>query len=141
MKQLKDWFVPWLSTAREYNTGILDKAWANPDYGRLMLNENPLPPSEKVIRAVAEIMSKGNRYPDSMKRLRTKLGKLHNLGPGNIGLCNGSSEIIDSMMRIRFHCQQSSERESNARIPFTAGEGIGISPFNRWFIYLFLTPN
>ena len=100
MKQLKDWFVPWLSTAREYNTGILDKAWANPDYGRLMLNENPLPPSEKVIRAVADILSKGNRYPDSMKRLRTKLGKLHNLGPDNIGLCNGSSEIIDCMMRI-----------------------------------------
>jgi hypothetical protein len=42
MKQLKDWFVPWLLTAREYNTAILDKAWALPDYGRLMLNENPL---------------------------------------------------------------------------------------------------
>ena len=100
MKQLKDWFVPWLTTAREYNTGILDKAWANPDYGRLMLNENPLPPSEKVIKAVTDILSKGNRYPDSMKRLRTKLGQLHKLGPENIGLCNGSSEIIDSMMRI-----------------------------------------
>ncbi|MFZ4438516.1 MAG: pyridoxal phosphate-dependent aminotransferase [Syntrophales bacterium] len=100
MKQLKDWFVPWLTTAREYNTAILDKAWANPDYGRLMLNENPLPPSEKVIRAVTDILSNGNRYPDSMLRLRTRLGKLHNLGPDNIGLCNGSSEIIDCMMRI-----------------------------------------
>ena len=47
-KQLKDWFVPWLLPSREYNVGILDKAWANPDHGRLMLNENPLPPSEKV---------------------------------------------------------------------------------------------
>lgn len=100
MKELKEWFVPWLLTAREYNTSILDKAWANPDHGRLMLNENPVPPSEKVIKAVAEITAKGNRYPDSMKRLRIKLGKLHNLGPENIGLCNGSSEIIDSMMRI-----------------------------------------
>jgi len=100
MKPLKDWFVPWLTTAREYDTSILDKAWANPDYGRLMLNENPLPPSEKVIKAVTDILSQGNRYPDSMKRLRTKIGKLHNLGPENIALCNGSSEIIDSMMRI-----------------------------------------
>lgn len=100
MRELKEWFVPWLLTAREYNTSILDKAWANPDCGRLMLNENPIPPSEKVIKAVAEITAKGNRYPDSMKRLRTKLGKLHNLGTENIGLCNGSSEIIDSMMRI-----------------------------------------
>lgn len=100
MKELKEYFVPWLFTAREYNTAILDKAWANPDYGRLMLNENPIPPSEKVIRAVTEIMSKGNRYPDSMLRLRTRLAKLHNVGPDNIGLCNGSSEIIDCMMRI-----------------------------------------
>ena len=100
MKELKDWFVPWLMTARDYNTAILDKAWANPDHGRLMLNENPIPPSQKVIQAVAEILKHGNRYPDSMLRLRNKLGKLHNLGPENIALCNGSSEIIDSMMRL-----------------------------------------
>lgn len=100
MKQLKDWMVPWLFTAREYNTSILDKAWDNPAYGRLMLNENPVPPSEKVIKAVTDILAHGNRYPDSMKRLRTKLAKLHDVGPENIGLCNGSSEIIDCMMRI-----------------------------------------
>jgi hypothetical protein len=45
-KDLKDWFVPWLFTSREYNVSILDKASANPDYARLMLNENPLGPSE-----------------------------------------------------------------------------------------------
>ena len=43
-KELKDWFVPWLMTSREYNVSILDKAWANQDLGRLMLNENPVPP-------------------------------------------------------------------------------------------------
>lgn len=100
MKELKEWFVPWLFTAREYNTDILDKAWANPDYGRLMLNENPIPPSEKVINAVTEAVKKGNRYPDSMKSLRAKIGKMYDLGPDNVALCNGSSEIIDSMMRI-----------------------------------------
>ncbi|UCH19496.1 MAG: aminotransferase class I/II-fold pyridoxal phosphate-dependent enzyme [Deltaproteobacteria bacterium] len=100
MKELKDWFVPWLLTAREYNTGILDKAWANPDHGRLMLNENPIPPSDKVVNAVTEAVKKGNRYPDSMKKLRTKIGKMYDLGPDNVALCNGSSEIIDSMMRI-----------------------------------------
>ena len=100
MKELKDWFVPWLLTSREYNTGILDKAWANPDHGRLMLNENPLPPSDKVVNAVAEAVKFGNRYPDSFKKLRTKIGKMYDLGPDNVALCNGSSEIIDSMMRI-----------------------------------------
>jgi histidinol-phosphate aminotransferase len=100
MKELKDWFVPWLLTSREYNTGILDKAWANPDHGRLMLNENPLPPSEKVVNAVTEAVKFGNRYPDSFKKLRTKIGKMYDLGPDNVSLCNGSSEIIDAMMRI-----------------------------------------
>ena len=51
-KELKDWFVPWLFTSREYNVGILDQAMANPDHARLMLNENPIGPSEKVIEAV-----------------------------------------------------------------------------------------
>ena len=99
-KEVKDWFVPWIMTAREYNTSILDKAWANPDHARLMLNENPVPPSDKVVNAVVEAIKNGNRYPDSMKRLRTKIGNLYDLGSDNIALCNGSSETIDAMMRI-----------------------------------------
>ena len=100
MKELKDWFVPWLMTSREYNTSILDKAWASPDHARLMLNENPISPSDKVVNAVVEAVKKGNRYPDSMLKLRTKIGKMYDLGPDNVALCNGSSEIIDAMMRI-----------------------------------------
>ncbi len=100
MKELKDWFVPWLLPSREYNVGILDKAWANQDKGRLMLNENPIPPSDKVINAVSEAMKHGNWYPDSFLRLRTKIGKMYDLGPDNVALCNGSSETIDAMMRL-----------------------------------------
>lgn len=99
-KELKDWFVPWLFTSREYNVSILDKAWANPDHARLMLNENPIGPSETVINAVAEALRNGNRYPDSFERLRTKIGKMYDLGPNNVTLCNGSSETIDAMMRV-----------------------------------------
>ncbi|RLC02529.1 MAG: hypothetical protein DRH90_13655 [Deltaproteobacteria bacterium] len=99
-KELKDWIVPWLYTAREYNVGILDKAWANPDHARLMLNENPIQPSEKVIEAAAQAMRDGNRYPDSFLRLRTKIGDMYGLGPDNVALCNGSSETIDAMMRV-----------------------------------------
>jgi len=58
MKELKDYFVPWLMTAREYNVSILDKAWANPNYARLMLNENPIPPSEKVRLAKCTILAR-----------------------------------------------------------------------------------
>jgi histidinol-phosphate aminotransferase len=100
MTELKDMFVPWLATAREYNYSILDTALANPDHARMMLNENPVPPSEKVVQAVTEAVRGGNRYPDSYLRLRTKIAAKYDMGPENIELCNGSSEIIDSMMRL-----------------------------------------
>jgi len=99
-KELKEWIVPWLYTSREYNVGILDQAWASPERGRLMLNENPIPPSQKVIDAVVETMQHGNWYPDSFLRLRTKIGEMYDLGPDNVTLCNGSSETIDAMMRV-----------------------------------------
>ena len=99
-KELKDWIVPWLYTSREYNVGILDQAMSNPDYARLMLNENPISPSEKVIEAVVESLRHGNWYPDSFLKLRTKIGAMYDLGPDNVTLCNGSSETIDAMMRV-----------------------------------------
>ena len=102
-KELKDWFVPWLYKAREYNVGILDQAMHNPEKARLMLNENPIPPSEKVIEAVSESLRHGNWYPDSFLRLRTKIGKMYGLGPDNVALCNGSSDTIDTMMRLFLH--------------------------------------
>jgi histidinol-phosphate aminotransferase len=99
-KDLKDLFVPWLFKAREYNVGILDKAMVNPGHARLMLNENPMQPSEKVIAAVADSLRHGNWYPDSFLRLRTKIGKMYGLGPDNVALANGSSDTIDAMMRV-----------------------------------------
>ncbi len=99
-KQVRDLIVPWVWTAPEYNTGILDKAWAQPEMGRMMLNENPVPPSDAVVEAITDIAKKGNRYPDRMYRLRTKLGELHGVKAENIALANGSSETIDAMMRI-----------------------------------------
>ena len=99
-KDLKEWVVPWLYKAREYNVGILDKAMDNPDIARLMLNENPIPPSENVVKAVVESLKHGNWYPDSFLRLRTKIGKMYGLGPNNVALANGSSDTIDAMMRV-----------------------------------------
>ena len=108
-----DLFVPWLETAPEYNTSILDKAWAQPDYGRMMLNENPVPPSDKVVNAVTEIVKKGNRYPDSMLRLRTKIGALHgvvhfsdldtsrfHLVPGGAALAQANGDINAGIAQV-----------------------------------------
>jgi len=104
-KDLKDWIVPWLYSSREYNVGILDKAMDNPGNARLMLNENPIPPSEKVIEAVAESLRHGNWYPDSFLRLRTKIGKMYGLGPDNVALANGSSDTIDPTPGRALQCK------------------------------------
>ena len=95
-----DYFVPWLENALEYNIDILDTVWAHPEIARLMLNENPIPPSEKVINAVTDICKYGNRYPDRWWNLREKIGKSCGFGAKNVFLANGSSEVIDNMMRV-----------------------------------------
>jgi histidinol-phosphate aminotransferase len=100
MADIKDTINPYVWTAPEYNTGILDKAWAQPECGRMMLNENPVPPSDAVVEAITDMARKGNRYPDRAYRLREKLGKLHGVTAEHIALANGSSETIDAMMRI-----------------------------------------
>jgi histidinol-phosphate/aromatic aminotransferase/cobyric acid decarboxylase-like protein len=68
MADIKDKIVPWVWTAPEYNTGILDKAWAQPECGRMMLNENPVPPSDAVVEAITDMAKKGNRYPIACAR-------------------------------------------------------------------------
>jgi histidinol-phosphate aminotransferase len=90
MTDIKDKINPYVWTAPEYNTGILDKAWAHPELGRMMLNENPVPPSDAVVAAITDMAKKANRYPDRAYRLREKLGKLHGV----------AAETIDAMMRI-----------------------------------------
>ena len=99
-KPVEDLFMPWVMTAPVYSIAVCDVAWAHPELGRMMLNENPVPPSNKVVEAAANIIRQGNRYPDRMLRLRTKLADLHGVSPDNIAVANGSSETIDAMMRI-----------------------------------------
>ncbi len=100
MSKNSDYFVPWLEDSPVYDVDILDKAWAHPEIARLMLNENPIPPSEKVISAVTDICRYGNRYPDRWWKLREKIGKSCGFGAKNVFLANGSSENIDNMMRV-----------------------------------------
>ncbi len=99
MFELRDWVVPHVMDAMEYSTSLGELAESNPELARMCLNENPFPPSEKVVAALAEGGRRGNRYPGLAKDLKTKLGAMSDLGPENVFLAHGSSEIIDSMMR------------------------------------------
>jgi len=100
MADLKRFLVPWIDQVKPYDTQDLIIAWSRPELKRMMVNENPLPPSEKVLQAVVEAAKLGNRYPDNGPRLRAKIAKRYDLGPENVYLSHGSSEIIDMIMRL-----------------------------------------
>ena len=63
---------------------------------KLNTNENPYPPSPKVMRAVgAAVDGRLRLYPNPTSQpLREKLAKLHRCGPENIIIGNGSDELL-----------------------------------------------
>ena len=99
-KALSDYLVPWLHSAGSYNLENLDIAWADGSIARMMQNENPLPPSQKVKEAIVSMLDKLNYYPNQALPLKEKLAEKYGLKPETIHLANGSSEIIDNMMRV-----------------------------------------
>jgi len=100
MKEIDDFIVPWVKKTEAYNADHLDYAWKNPSTDRLMSNENFHPPSEKVIKAVMDIVCKGNLYPSGGLLLREKLAELVGLKPENVLIANGSTEVIDVITRV-----------------------------------------
>ncbi len=67
---------------------------------KLASNENPLPPSERVQKAVAAALGDLNRYPDgSGFYLRQALAKKHGITPDHVVLGNGSNELIELLVR------------------------------------------
>src|SRR5256712_8752951 len=63
---------------------------------KLASNENPLPPSERVQKAILDALPHLNRYPDgSGYYLRQALAKRHGVSPEHLVLGNGSNELIE----------------------------------------------
>jgi histidinol-phosphate aminotransferase len=103
--------VPWESLANEHILGIapyepgkpieeLERELNITDVIKLASNENPLPPSEKVLKAVADALGQLNRYPDgSGHYLRVALGQRHRVTPDHVVLGNGSNELIELLVR------------------------------------------
>src|ERR1700758_4861447 len=63
---------------------------------KLNTNENPYPPSPKVLAAIkAAVDGRLRLYPNpTAQKLREKLAKLHRCGPENILCGNGSDELL-----------------------------------------------
>ncbi|OGP92933.1 MAG: histidinol-phosphate transaminase [Deltaproteobacteria bacterium RBG_16_48_10] len=100
MVDLKRFLIPWIDDITPYDTEDLLMAWSRPELKRMMINENPLPPSEKILEAVVAAAKLGNRYPNNGPKLRARIAKQYDLGPENVYISHGSSEIIDIMMRL-----------------------------------------
>jgi histidinol-phosphate aminotransferase len=100
MKPIEDYFVPWLRGQKMYVSSHIDLAWRRPELHRLMSNENPNPPSQKVIDAILQYGKMANRYPDQGFAVRERIAKINGLpGIENVLLGNGSSEVYDMLWR------------------------------------------
>ncbi len=63
MADLKRFLVPWIDQVKPYDTEDLLIAWSRPELKRMMINENPIPPSEKVLQAILEAAKSGKSLP------------------------------------------------------------------------------
>src|ERR1700752_5145333 len=67
---------------------------------KLASNENPLPPSDRVQKAIIAALASLDRYPDgSGFYLRQALAKKAGVLPDQVGLGNGSNELIELLVR------------------------------------------
>jgi histidinol-phosphate aminotransferase len=101
----------WESLANEHILGIapyepgkpieeLERELAVHDAIKLASNENPLPPSDRVQKAILAALNHLNRYPDgSAFYLRQALAKKHGVSPDQVVLGNGSNELIELLVR------------------------------------------
>jgi histidinol-phosphate aminotransferase len=100
MKDIYDYFVPWVKGIPMYISNHIDLAWCQPELHRMMSNENPIPTSQKVMEAIEKYGAMANRYPDQGLIVRSKIAEINHLdGPENVMLGNGSSEILDMIFR------------------------------------------
>src|SRR5512137_1071382 len=87
---------------------------------KLNTNENPFPPSPRVLRAVkAAVDGRLRLYPNpTAERLREKLARLHRCKPENIIVGNGSDECLALAVRcfVEPEGRVPNQQESGTRI-------------------------
>src|SRR5215831_18058935 len=101
----------WESLANDHILGIapyepgkpieeLERELGITDVIKLASNENPLSPSERVLKAIADALPHLNRYPDgSGFYLRQALAHRHGLSADHVILGNGSNDLIELLVR------------------------------------------
>lgn len=101
MNDVLDRYVrPLMLGAAPYNALHHDFAWKHRDLARMMSNECPIPPSDRVQKAVHEAFALGHLYPYSGQDLVEALAKFNDVEADSIVLGNGSTEVLDVLVRI-----------------------------------------
>src|SRR3970282_2103237 len=102
--------VPWESLANDHILGIapyepgkpieeLERELGISDVIKLASNENPLAPSDRVMKAMHAALSHINRYPDaSGYYLRQAIARRHGLTSEHVVLGNGSNDLIELLV-------------------------------------------
>jgi histidinol-phosphate aminotransferase len=102
---------PWETLANDHILGIapyepgkpieeLERELGITNVIKLASNENPLPPSERVLTALADALAHLNRYPDgSGYYLRQAVARRHGVTPDHVVLGNGSNDLIELVVR------------------------------------------
>ena len=100
MKKMEEYFVPWLKGIKMYISPHIELAWEDKKLHRLMSNENPHAPSEKVLETINKYAKIANRYADQGTVVRAKIAEINGMdGPENVMIGNGTSEVYDMMWR------------------------------------------
>src|SRR3989304_784043 len=101
MKKVEEYYAPWVKGIPMYISDHIEKAWRDPSLHRMMSNENPLPPSEKVLEAMFKYAKMANRYPDQGLVVRAKIAEINKVdGAQNVMIGNGSSGVYDNIFRM-----------------------------------------
>jgi len=101
MKNIEDYYAPWVKGIPMYISSHIELAWRRPELHRMMSNENPNQPSDKVLNAMYKYAKMANRYPDQGLVVRSKIAEINGLdGPQNVMIGNGSSEVFDNIFRM-----------------------------------------
>lgn len=100
MTNVKKLMVPWLEDLKPYFSEPIEKAWADRGLIRMMSNEGPSSPQKQVMDALIEGANIANRYPDSLKNIKKRIGEINfGLEPDWVILGNGSTEVLDMIFR------------------------------------------
>ena len=95
-----EFFAPtWVRAVQPYNEDHFETAASKPGVARMMSNENPYRPSDRVLAAVMRAAMESNNYPSGAKALRERLGRREGLTHEHVVLGVGSTELIDLIIR------------------------------------------